>query len=66
MAKPKFYECGICNSYHPVLWDGDCRDDENRFNHDDLNDKYGFIGWVEIPEASVDFYQQQTLTKEEL
>lgn len=25
------YECGICGCYHPADWDGDCRDDSNRF-----------------------------------
>lgn len=26
------YECGICDCYHPWNFDGDCRDDRNRFN----------------------------------
>lgn len=25
------YECGICGAYHPWDWDGDCREDVNRF-----------------------------------
>lgn len=25
------YECGICGCYHPWNWDGDCRDDANRY-----------------------------------
>lgn len=25
------YECGICGSYHPWDWDGDCREDANRY-----------------------------------
>jgi hypothetical protein len=25
------YECGICGCYHPWSWDGDCREDENRY-----------------------------------
>lgn len=25
------YECGICSCYHPWDWDGDCRDDYNRW-----------------------------------
>ena len=24
------YECGICGSYHPWDFDGDCRDNANR------------------------------------
>ena len=27
-----FYECGICDQYHPWEWDGDCRDDANRYS----------------------------------
>lgn len=26
------YECGICSCYHPWNWDGDCRDNCNRWN----------------------------------
>ena len=26
------YECDICGHYHPWDWDGDCRDDRNRFS----------------------------------
>lgn len=31
--KPKqaLYECGICDCLHPWNFDGDCRDDSNRF-----------------------------------
>jgi len=25
------YECGGCGAYHPVGFEGDCRDDSNRF-----------------------------------
>lgn len=27
----RLYDCGICNQFHPVGWDGDCRDDNNRY-----------------------------------
>ena len=30
-ASYTLYECGICDCYHPWSWDGDCRDDANRF-----------------------------------
>jgi hypothetical protein len=35
--KPKheLYECGICNELHPWNWDGDCREDANRFSSAD-------------------------------
>jgi hypothetical protein len=25
------YECGICDCFHPWNWNGDCRDDDNRY-----------------------------------
>lgn len=28
---PVLYECGCCGCYHPWSWDGDCRDDANRY-----------------------------------
>lgn len=46
---PQFYECGICGSMHPASWDGDCRDDNNRLTADELDDKYGSLGWEEVP-----------------
>jgi hypothetical protein len=45
----KFYECGICGHCHPLTWDGDCRDDSNRFTNQELDDKYGVNGWEEVP-----------------
>jgi len=48
-VKPAFYDCGICECYHPAEWDGDCRDDENRFHPGQLDDKYGVFGWDEVP-----------------
>ena len=51
--RPRYYECGICNCYHPADWDGDCRDDSNRFTDDQLEAKHGplGIGWdlVDMP-----------------
>lgn len=38
---PRFYDCGICGHFHPVNWDGDCRDDVNRFTADQLDARYG-------------------------
>jgi len=45
----QFYECGICGHYHPIEWDGDCRDDTNRFSGNQLDDKFGQDGWEEVP-----------------
>jgi epoxyqueuosine reductase QueG len=27
----KLYVCDICGAWHPWNWDGDCRDDANRY-----------------------------------
>lgn len=45
----KYYRCGICDCYHPLEWDGDCRDDANRFAADELDEKHGPFGWEEVP-----------------
>lgn len=44
----EFYQCGICDCYHPRQWNGDCRDDKNRFAVDQLDEKYGPDGWTEV------------------
>lgn len=36
-----FYECGICGHCHPWDWNGDCRDDANRFTNDQLDVRFG-------------------------
>lgn len=46
-ALPVFYPCGSCDQYHPVGWDGDCRDDANRFTGGQLDKLYGPYGWIE-------------------
>lgn len=45
---PKFYACGICDHYHPATWDGDCRDDQNRWTVEQLDRAFGVIGWTEV------------------
>ncbi len=47
-GRPQFYECGICDHLHPKVWDGDCRDDRNRFTLSDLEILYG-SDWEEVP-----------------
>jgi hypothetical protein len=44
-ALPTYYECGICGCYHPREWDGDCRENENRFAPDELDARHGPLGW---------------------
>lgn len=46
---PKYYECGICDCYHPADWDGDFRNDANRFALGELDEKHGAQGWQEVP-----------------
>lgn len=50
---PQFYECGICNCYHPAEWDGDCRDDDNRYAMDELDEIYGHY-WTEVDMPGVE------------
>lgn len=47
-APPKFYQCGICGWYHPADFNGDCRDDSQRFTSLDLDLKHGSTGWEEV------------------
>jgi len=44
---PSYYRCGICECFHPIAWNGDCRDDANRFSADELDAKYG-LKWNEV------------------
>ena len=43
--KPKYYECGICECIHPWDFHGDCRDDNNRFAQDELDERHDPYGW---------------------
>ena len=44
----EFYHCGICECFHPAGWNGDCRDDANRFHPDQLDELHGGAGWREV------------------
>ena len=46
--QPAYYECGICDHWHPLNWNGDCRDDTNRFAPDELDEKHGSFGWESV------------------
>jgi hypothetical protein len=52
---PTFYECGCCGHMHPANWDGDCRDDANRFTNDQLDTMYGYGVWAEVLTPGVSF-----------
>jgi hypothetical protein len=43
--KPRYYDCGICGHNHPWDWDGDCREDANRFTDMELDAKHGQDGY---------------------
>ena len=49
-GKPQFVECGCCDSLHPASFNGDCRDDDNRFDVSMLDERYGLDGWEEFSE----------------
>ena len=38
-----YFLCPCCDQYHHIDFYGDCRDDANRFNPDDLPE-----GWEEV------------------
>ena len=43
---PKYEECGCCGMIHRAGYDGDCRNDEERFSLEQLDDRHGPLGWV--------------------
>ena len=45
---PKYERCGSCDCYHSVDYFGDCRDNNHRFNMDELDEKHGDLGWEEV------------------
>lgn len=47
--KPKYYECDICGHNHPWDFNGDCRDDSNRFTDEALDAKHGAHGYELVP-----------------
>lgn len=56
LAMHYFYRCGCCESYHPAQFAGDCRDDNNRFDADELDSRYGWNRWTEIEMSDADDY----------
>ena len=47
----EFYECGCCGHLHPVEWNGDCRDDANRYTWDQI-EGMGVTHYEEMPYAA--------------
>lgn len=46
----EIYDCGICGHYHRAAWNGDCREDAERFTLDQIEERFGSegVGWVEV------------------
>lgn len=42
-----YYQCDICECFHPYLWNGDCRENANRFIAEELDIKHGPDDWKE-------------------
>ena len=40
------YECGICSCYHRWDWNGDCREDAERFFPDEYAERIGVEEWT--------------------
>lgn len=55
--RPKFFQCGCCDHWHPQGWTGDCRDNDARFTTGQLDilfpDKNGdgWPDWIEVDET---------------
>lgn len=43
--KVQYIECGCCGHFHTPQFQGDCRNDSNRFTADQLDTKHGANGW---------------------
>ncbi len=43
-----FFECPACGNCHPVGFEGDCRDNKNRYTRSELDEKFGPDGWREV------------------
>lgn len=52
---PQFYTCGTCDHYHRKGYLDDCRNDEERFTADELDEKFGAEGWEEIDPETDEF-----------
>jgi hypothetical protein len=44
--EPTYAECGCCGSYHPLFYNGDCRNDLYRIDNPD--ELHGPQGWREV------------------
>ncbi len=58
----RLYECGICDCYHPWEWDGDCREDANRFDGPEDYAAHLGISEYDVDVSSMDERVQADLT----
>ena len=49
MNDDRYYECGICDAMHRWEWDGDCRENNERFF--DVPDDAEVFSWADRLEA---------------
>lgn len=58
-----FYECGICECLHPAWFNGDCREDNNRFFVDELDEVLGAENWAAVSMSEADEWPAPAITK---
>ena len=47
----KFYECGCCGQYHKQGYEGDCRNDSERYSTEEVVDMIAQEEWLNYVEA---------------
>ncbi len=50
----KYFECGICGCFHLWEFQGDCRDDSQRFTSDSIKDDDEVLTWDDRIDADRD------------
>lgn len=48
MSRPQYFDCGCCGQMHHVEFNGDCRNNEERFIAPELDSLHGVEGWDEV------------------
>lgn len=56
MEQFNYYECGICEHLHPWIFDGDCRDNKNRFGYDEIENDAIIASWDERRKETVSIF----------
>lgn len=50
---PTYVECGCCGHFHRLDYQGDCRNDDERFTFADLDAKHGEGNWDYVTEEEL-------------